>query len=285
MTATAIEGIDIDHLRQWIGHEESVSDDITADLVRKFCATFDLKPPAPQMGESAPSLVHFCVAQSAAQTAQLGEDGHPRRGGFLPPVPLPRRMWAGGRVVFHRGLHIGEIVRRVSRITDVTSKQGHSGILCFVTVEHLLEVDGRAVVSEIQDIVYRGSDRGEQKRPAEPAKAGSWQKRVVTPSPLLFRYSALTFNGHRIHYDRRYAAEVEHYPGLVVHGPLQATFLVNYATELRGIPPSSFKFRSLSPLFDNDAFLLHAEEDGKKLRLWTARENGPVAMTAEADWS
>jgi len=194
-------------------------------------------------------------------------------------------MWAGSHVVFHRGLHIGDIVRRVSRIADVTLKQGHTGILCFVTVEHVIEVDGRAVLAEIQDIVYRAFDGGQQKKPAEPAKAGSWQQRVVTPSPFLFRYSALTFNGHRIHYDRRYAVEVEHYPGLVVHGPLQATLLVNYAEELRGGPPSSFRFRSLSPLFDNDTVVLHAEEEGKKLKLWTAREGGPVAMTAEADWN
>jgi 3-methylfumaryl-CoA hydratase len=285
MTGAAIEKIESAHLRQWIGHEETVSDVITADLVRKFCATFDMQRPASQIGERAPSLVHFCVAQPSAPTAQLGDDGHPRRGGFLPPVPLPRRMWAGSHVVFHRGLHIGDIVRRVSRIADVTLKQGHTGILCFVTVEHGIEVDGRAVLVESQDIVYRAFDGGQQKKPAEPAKAGSWQQRVVTPSPFLFRYSALTFNGHRIHYDRRYAVEVEHYPGLVVHGPLQATLLVNYAEELRGGPPSSFRFRSLSPLFDNDTVVLHAEEEGKKLKLWTAREGGPVAMTAEADWN
>ena len=113
MTGAAIEKIDSAHLRQWIGHEETVSDVITADLVRKFCATFDMQRPASQIGERAPSLVHFCVAQPSAPTAQLDDDGHPRRGGFLPPVPLPRRMWAGSHIVFHRGLHIGDIVRRV----------------------------------------------------------------------------------------------------------------------------------------------------------------------------
>jgi 3-methylfumaryl-CoA hydratase len=285
MTANVTQELDVDHLRSWIGREDSASDIVSVDLVRKYHATFDLSGDPPGLGQVVPRLLHFCLAQPAVPTAALGEDGHPQRGGFLPPVPLPRRMWAGGRFSFHGDLHVGDAMRRVSRIADVVVKHGRTGLLCFVTVEHVAEVDGRVLLNETQDIVYRGLDgdgAGKQPTPAKPGR----HRRLVDPSPpLLFRYSALTFNGHRIHYDRRYVMEVEGYPGLIVHGPLQAALLLNYAAQLRGHPPSRFTFRSLSPLFDNDVFALHADEDAVKLKLWTARENGPVAMTAEATWA
>ena len=284
MITSKAEKLDADKLRQWIGHEEQVNDVITPDLIRKFYATFDLEEPVPQMGQTAPRLIHFCLAQAATPTAALGTDGHPGRGHFLPPVPLPRRMWAGGRLNFRRDLRVGDSVRRVSRIADVVPKNGRAGLLCFVTVEHVIGVDGHAVLNESQDIVYRGFEEGVSTKLAEPAKAGNEQQRVEASPQLLFRYSALTFNSHRIHYDRRYVSEVEHYPGLVVHGPLQATLLVNFATKIHGAMPSSFTFRSLSPLFDYDPFILHAEEDGDKLKLWTARGGGPIAMMAEAGW-
>jgi 3-methylfumaryl-CoA hydratase len=275
---------DIDHLRSWIGREDVASDIVTADLVRKFRATFDLPSGITQNGDIAPQLIHFCLAQPAAPTSALGEDGHPQRGGFLPPVPLPRRMWAGGSLSFHRDLRVGDVVRRVSHIADVVLKEGRTGRLCFVTVEHAIEVDGQLVLNETQNIVYRGLDDGGPAKAAEPAKAGMSHRQIIATDPLLFRYSALTFNGHRIHYDRRYVTEIEQYPGLVVHGPMQATLLLNYATELRGSPPSNFTFRSMSPLFDGE-FFLRADDTGGSLKLWTARENGPVAMAAEAIWS
>ncbi|MGK9168410.1 MaoC family dehydratase N-terminal domain-containing protein [Inquilinus limosus] len=276
--------LDIDHLRSWIGREEVAEDIVTADLVRKFRAMLDLPADPPRTGDVAPRLLHFCLAQPAAPTAALGPDGHPQRGGFLPPVPLPRRMWAGGRVTFHDDLRVGDSVRRISRIADVAAKEGRTGLLCFVTVDHAIEAHGRPVLRERQDIVYRGLDGGAKTAPA-PAEPGRHRRRIEPSPPLLFRYSALTFNGHRIHYDRRYVTEVEGYPGLIVHGPLQATLLFNFAAELRGAPPTRFAFRSLSPLFDDDAFLLHASEDGDGLKLWSARENGPVAMAAEAGWA
>lgn len=276
--------LDIDHLRSWIGREEVAEDIVTADLVRKFKATLDLPGGPPQIGEVAPRLIHFCLAQPAAPTAALGPDGHPQRGGFLPPVPLPRRMWAGGSVTFQGDLRVGDAVRRVSRIADVAVKEGRTGLLCFVTVDHTIEGKGRPLLQERQDIVYRGLDGGAAKAPAA-AESGRHRRRVDASAPLLFRYSALTFNGHRIHYDRRYVTEVEGYPGLIVHGPLQATLLLHFAAEIRGTPPARFAFRSLSPLFDGDPVILHATEDGDGLMLWTARENGPVAMTAEAGWA
>lgn len=276
---------DIAHLRSWIGREEKASDVVTVELVRKFRATFDLPGGAPQPGEVAPRLIHFCLGQAAAATAALGADGHPQKGGFLPPVPLPRRMWAGGSTSFHHELRVGDMVRRVSRIEDVALKEGSTGLLYFVTVAHLVDANGTPVLSEIQTIVYRGLDSGGSEKTAAPAEAGRWRYRVDPSAPLLFRYSALTFNGHRIHYDRPYATGVEHYPGLVVHAPLQATLLLNYATEIRGTPPTRFSFRSFSPLFDNDPFWLNAEEDGGTLKLWTARESASLAMTAQAEWA
>jgi 3-methylfumaryl-CoA hydratase len=277
--------LNVEMLRQWIGREEQVNDVITTDLIRKFYATFDLEEPVPEMGQTAPRLIHFCLAQATTPTAALGTDGHPTKGHFLPPVPLPRRMWAAGRLNFRGDLRVGDSVRRVSRIADVVPKNGRAGLLCFVTVEHVIGVDGNAVVNETQDIVYRSMDEGASSKPGEPAKPGNEQRRIEPSPQLLFRYSALTFNSHRIHYDRRFVAEVEQYPGLVVHGPLQATLLANFATKIHGAMPSSFNFRSVSPLFDYDPFILHAEEDGNKLKLWTAREGGPVAMMAEASWA
>lgn len=276
---------DIAHLRSWIGREEEVSDVVTVDLVRKFRATFDLPGGAPLSGEVAPRFIHFCLAQTAAATAALGVDGHPKKGGFLPPVPLPRRMWAGGSTSFLHELRVGDRVQRMSRIQDVVLKEGGAGLLCFVTVEHRVDANGTPALSETQTIVYRGLGSGESKKTAALAEAGRWRHRVDPSAPLLFRYSALTFNGHRIHYDRSYATEVEHYPGLVVHAPLQATLLLNYAAEIHGTPPARFSFRAFSPLFDNDPFWLNAEEDGETLKLWTARESAPLAMTAEAQWA
>jgi 3-methylfumaryl-CoA hydratase len=191
-------------------------------------------------------------------------------------------MWAGGAMGFQGDLRIGDSIRRISRIADVTAKEGRTGRLCFVAVDHLIEVNGAELVRERQDLVYRDLVLTKEKTAAQPAEAGRHQRRVEPTPLLLFRYSALTFNSHRIHYDRRYAADVEGYPGLVVHGPLQATLLFNFATEVRGAAPERFAFKSVSPLFDECEFLLHASEEGETLRLWTARQGGPAAMTAEA---
>lgn len=286
MAASGISELDIDHLRGWIGREDVGVDIVSEDLARKYHATFDYPGEAPQHGEIVPRLIHFCLAQPAAPTGTLGPDGHPARGGFLPPVPLSRRMWAGGAFAFSGDLRVGDVVRRISRIMDVMLKKGRTGPLCFVTVEHHVEANGALVLEERQDIVYRGleSAAGATKQPP-PAEQGAHQRPMRAEAPLLFRYSALTFNGHRIHYDRRYVTEVEGYPGLIVHGPMQAALLCNYAAELRGAPPRRFSFRGLSPLFDDDAFALHATEEGAGLKLWTAKQNGTLCMTAEASWS
>lgn len=276
--------LDIDHLRQWIGHEQDDEEVLSSTLVRQFNATFD-RVSGTKTGDAAPLLIHFCLAQPISPTAELGPDGHPARGGFLPPVPLPRRMWAGGAFRFHSDIRIGETVRRHSVIRDVTLKQGRTGPLCFVTVEHEINSDGRICLTERQDIVYREAPK-EARATAQPEAAplGSHSRQIEPTAPLLFRYSAMTFNGHRIHYDNPYVTQVENYPGLIVHGPMQATLLCQLAADINGTAPQSFRFRSLSPIFDDADFTINAEAEGDALKLWTARLGGPVAMEAHAEW-
>lgn len=277
--------LDIAHLQSWIGREDSAQDLLTPELARRFAATLDL-PLAP--GPVAPRLIHLCLAPPVAPLSALGRDGHPARGGFLPPVPLPLRMWAGGAFTFHRDLAVGATVTRQSRIADVVLKDGRSGPLCFVTVNHRLsDADGLAI-EERQDLVFRTqSAPGSAVPPGPAAEEGQYRHPVDGSAVVLFRYSAITFNGHRIHYDQPYATGVEGYPGLVVHGPLQATWLYHFASRLRaGKPPRQFVFRNLATVFDTDTLTLHARDDtaAAGLHLWVAAEGGPVAMLAEAQW-
>lgn len=276
--------LDLAHLRGWIGRTDCASELVTADVVRRFRAVFDEASPEPSMGAVAPRLLHWCLAQPAALTRELGRDGHPARGGFLPPVPLPRRMWASGSLAFADDIEVGDTVRRTSTVADVSVKEGRNGTLCFVTVEHEVSAAGRKVLAETQNIVYRGSDTNARAEPPAAAPQGRHRHELSPSPPLLFRYSALTFNTHRIHYDHPYATRVEGYPGLVVHGPLQATLLMRLATQVRGVPPARFAFRGLSPAFDNAPLVLNAQEQGDKLQLWTMQPGGPIAMSAEAQW-
>lgn len=278
--------IDVEHLQTWIGREQNDSEVLSPTLVRQFNATFD-RTSGINPGDEAPLLIHLCLAQPIAPMSGLGRDGHPALGGFLPPVPLPRRMWAGGEFTFHGPIRIGENVARRSTITDVQLKEGKSGVLCFVTVQHHVTSNGRGVLSERQDIVYRDIPPARQANAARnpPCAASGAHIRQMTPSStLLFRYSALTFNGHRIHYDKPFCIETEGYPGLVVHGPMQATLLCQFAADLKGEPPRTFSFRSVSPLFDDADFVLNAETDGQAMKLWSARVGGPLAMEARAVW-
>lgn len=277
--------IEIDYLRTWIGREEIRDDTLTPDLARKFHATLGFPGPVPEPGQPAPPLIHFCLAQPAVPTSMLGDDGHPGKGEFLPPVPLPRRMWAGGEIAFLTPILVSQDVRRISRVTDVNAKSGRSGYLVFVTVEHRLESRSRLLLRERQDIVYREEPRDAPgPSTANRADLGEEQFPAEISAQLLFRYSALTFNSHRIHYDREYATGTEGYPDIVVHGPLQATLLCAFAAQLRGQSPTTFEFRAQSPLFFGDDVMLHARADGASLKLWTARANGPVAMAATAGW-
>ena len=276
-------------LRGWIGKREAAQEALTLAAAERFHHTLELSGPPAREGEAAPRLIHFCLAQPAAPTTMLGSDGHIARGGFLPPIPMPRRMWAASELRFFGDIRVGEAVRRQSEIADVVVKSGSTGTLYFVTVDHRIEANGILRVTDRQTIVYRDNPvpGGAATVVAAPAPAGDDQRTVAISPPLLFRYSALTFNTHRIHYDRPYAVEQEGYPGLVVHGPLQATLLFHFAADLAGgAPPDRFSFRGVSPVFDFDEVCLAARkgEDGQ-MKLWTARADGPVAMRAEATWS
>ncbi|MEZ7812266.1 MAG: 3-methylfumaryl-CoA hydratase [Paracoccaceae bacterium] len=280
--------MDIDYLRTWIGRQENAAELVSQRLVHQFNATFDLKGGS-ENGSDAPLMIHFCLAQPVAPTQKLGDDGHPERGGFLPPIPLSRRMWAGGAVNFHSPLRVGDLANRRSTIKDVVLKQGSSGTLYFVTVEHEITCDSRKVLTERQDIVYRAVQTPQKKLKENltlPQKGpDEIYSRIMVPTPtLLFRYSALTFNGHRIHYDFPYSTKVEGYSGLVVHGPLQASVLCHLASELKGAHPTNFRFRSLVPIFDTSPFTVNAKPDGDGMRLWTAVANGPISMEAYAVW-
>jgi 3-methylfumaryl-CoA hydratase len=279
--------IDLDHLRRWIGNTDSATDLVTPQLTKALRATLFLDIGAPARGDAAPLTVHWCLAQPVAPMSALGPDGHPDRGGFLPPVPLPRRMWAGGKLTFHDPIRVGDEVTRTSRIADVALKQGGSGALCFVTVNHEITTPRGTAVSERQDIVYREAaapGAAPAAAPAATAADGQHRRSHMADPVLLFRYSALTFNGHRIHYDRDYVTKVEGYPGLVFHGPLQAALLTNFAAELRGGSPKTFDYRGVAPLFDGAEFTMNADETPDGLSLWTANAAGQPTMKGTAGW-
>jgi len=277
--------LDIAALRAWIGRSETATETLSPGLVGKFCATFDLAE-AGTAGVDAPLGIHLCVSLVLTSTNALGPDGHPHTGGFMPAIPLPRRMWAGGEQWLERRLRVGDEVRRTSAIADIRAKPGRSGLLCFVTVEHRFDVGGSPTLRERHDIVYRQTAAQTiASRPTAEIETSKWYKPIAITPALLFRYSAITFNSHRIHYDRPYCTEVEHYPGLVVHGPLQMTLLHQFAAELRGgRAPKRFAFRARAPAFEGDGLVLHAKEDGAKLKLWTCINGAIKAMEAEAEW-
>jgi len=265
--------LDITYLREWIGRTDTAEDVVSPRLLREYAATLE-------MGTLA---LHWCLAPPAAPGSGLGPDGHPARGGFLPPVPLPRRMWAGGKLALHDRLRAGDAVTRLSRIEDVTLKQGSSGALCFVTVAHEISTARGLAIAETQDIVYR-EITPPGAAPAPKPRIAQWQEQKTAGSVLLFRFSALTFNGHRIHYDRTYAMEQEFYPGLVVHGPLQASWLLDFAARIKARDPAGFVFRGVHPLFDFQNFKLCAAAEDDALKLWVETAEGVTTMEATARW-
>ena len=268
-----------DDLQRWIGRNEMVEDIASPVPLAGLSALLDhTAPPWPE-GEL-PPLAHWLYFLSHAPQSDIDLDGHPRRGGFLPPITLPRRMWAGSRIVFHAPIAVGAAMTRRSTIADIKSKHGASGAMIFVTVKHEVVVAGTAAIVEEQDIVFRDALGGPAPTPKPDPRTASHVRKINPDSVLLFRYSALTFNGHRIHYDRDYAMEVEGYPGLVVHGPLTATLLMDHY--LRAHPRNQiarFEFRAQSPLFDTTPFELCAEGND----LWARGPHGEVAMVAKIE--
>jgi 3-methylfumaryl-CoA hydratase len=277
--------VDAEQLQAWQGRSETVHDVVTAAPVRMLRATLDL-PPA-DVPDELPPLWHWLYFLPSARQSQLGPDGHPQRGGFLPPVPLPRRMWAGGQLAFFSALRLGDEIRRLSTIDDVKLKTGRTGDLCFVRVRHEISSPRGLALREFHDIVYRSEPAPGTPEPTyENAPPSMLARRIVPDDVLLFRYSALTFNGHRIHYDRRYVTEVEGYPGLVVHGPLLATLLAGLAgRQYAGRAPASFAFRAVKPVFDLHPFEACGQPDGPDAaELWIRDHAGHKAMTARMEF-
>jgi 3-methylfumaryl-CoA hydratase len=280
--------MDIAYLEQWTGRTEEVRDQVTLTPMAALGATLDRDEPPPATGDELPPLWHWLYFLPVHRQSMVGPDGHPKRGGFLPPVDLPRRMWAGGQLEFLRPLKAGDAVSRRSSIESVTHKQGRTGDLVFVKVKHEIgNAQGLAIV-EHQDIVYRDDPKASD-TPASPqaAPAGSEWAREIHPDPvLLFRYSALTLNGHRIHYDRPYATGAEGYEGLVVHGPLLATLLMDsLRSELPNAHVNCFSFRAIKPVVDTAPFYVCGKRDDvdpHKVGLWIAGGDGSLRMEATA---
>lgn len=281
--------MDLQVLRQWIGRTERQTDEITATSVAAMAAALNREEPIPLLGFDVPALWHWMLFRPLSRNDDLGTDGHPNRGGFIPPVPLARRMWAGGRLEFHHPLQVGEEVTRVSRIADISVKEGRTGLLVFVTVRHEVSNARGIALTEDQSIVFRDKPLADAPvSPTQRAGADAEFSREVRPDAvLLFRYSALTFNAHRIHYDRDYATKIESYPGLVVHGPLIATLLMDLLREQRrGAQVRRFAFKSVGPLHDTSPFRLCGKrEPAGGVALWACNPAGDLAMTASADFA
>jgi len=311
--------INLDFLQSWTGHRETAVDRIDPYRVRQMAATFDLDGACFREGDALPPLWHWLFATPVAALGEAGHDGHTARGGFLPPVPLPRRMWAGSRVRWEAQLPIGQTLERHSRVLGVKPREGKTGPLVFVSVEHQWHCAGRLALLEEQDIVYRDLPETAAPDPALPRAAKVWTSNLedaahpgsnpggadalectVCPNEvLLFRYSALTFNSHRIHYDRRHCLEAEKYPGLVVHGPLLATMMVTLAWyHAKRRFPARLAFRAMAPVFDGESIRVRASlaehpDPGSALGAFASdlyancsvvRSDGSVAMTAQLAW-
>jgi len=272
---------------EWIGRAEQRVDCVTAAPLAAFSATLDRDDPAPRPGDPLPPPAHWLYFTPLARASEIGPDGHARSGGLLPPALLPRRMWAGGRLQFIHPLRVGDEITRNSRIADIKVKSGRSGTLVFVTVHHSIANARGVALTEEHDIVFRDlppSDAAPAKATAAPTDE-TFAREIVPDPVLLFRYSALTFNGHRIHYDRSYVTEVETYPGLIVHGPLVATLLLDLLRRQRpDAQVHRFDFRAAAPLFDIHRFSICGKPDGEqRFQLWARNHEGALAMQATAD--
>lgn len=280
--------IDIDHLKTWIGRSTETSDTITPRMVEEFRATFE--PYLAPLADPGHALLamQWCLAPLVSPMASLSLDGLPTGTGMMPAVPLPRRMWAGGEISTFGPLPVGVAIVRRSTIADVALKSGRTGQLMFVTVDHDYLVGGQLVLRDRQDAVYREAAGEASAVPAAPASAPEPADRAWTVEPsavLLFRYSAMTFNSHRIHYDRPYAVTVEGYDGLIVHGPLQGSLAFNLAAVIGAGAPARFAYRNLSPLTDDGTFQVKGrrQADGT-VAIWTEHKSGRACLRGVASW-
>jgi 3-methylfumaryl-CoA hydratase len=280
--------LDIDVLSRWIGRSETREDVIHLGPATRMHALLGRDTSAPREGDALAPMWHWAYFLETAPHAELGPDGHPRPADFMPPVSLARRMWAGGRLEIKAALKIGNAVRCVSTIANVSRKSGRSGELCFVTIRFEFFCGDILHFSEEHDIVYReearSGDLPPPPTPPTPPTNADWSEQIDVDPVQLFCYSALTYNTHRIHYDRKYCLEIEGYEGLVVHGPLTATQLVGLARRhADGAEVKRFHFRALSPIFDTAPHRISGRRDGDRIELWATTSGGALAMTASAD--
>ena len=279
--------LDIENLKRWAGRSEAAADSVTPVPVAALRATLDLDQGAPRAGEPLPLPWQWLYFLPIHRQSALSENGHPRLGDFIPPVPLPRRMYAGGRMYMHQPLRIGDAIQRISTIADVSYKQGSSGPLVFLQIRHEISNQQGLAITETQDIVYREESRPGIAAPAAQAAPATqqWLREFQADPILLFRFSALTFNGHRIHYDYPYVTGVEGYPGLVVHGPLLAVLLLDLLQ--RQLPASQvreFSFRALHPVFNMAPFYLCGGLAGQQsASLWVRDADGVLCLSATAE--
>lgn len=274
------------NVKAWEGCSQTDEGGISAGMAAQIHATLGApRTPAPGTGQNLPPLWHWCAFPPTAPMDELGADGHPALGQFLPPSDLRRRMWAGGNLNFYAPLRVGERLQRRSVLRSVKEKQGKTGPMMFVQVEHKVYGERGLAVEERQDIVYLQIPNSYAPPAKQPLPVDPVLHRVVPMSEtLLFRYSAITFNAHRIHYDQAYARDVEHYPGLVVHGPLQATLLMQAACAHKGRCPVQFDFRGVHPVFHGDALDIMAREDEDGNLALCTGQAGHQGMQAHAMW-
>jgi len=279
--------VDVAELQRWVGRRQVMEDVIAAEPAARLAATLDGAGPPPKPGDPLPPLWHWLYFLDVVPARELSDNGHRRHGALLPPLPLPRRMWAGSRLAFPRPLRVGQPAQRESTVAKIAAKKGRSGELVFVTLHHRVTGPDGPAIEEDQDLVFRAAPTpGETTAAPTPAPEGPWRREIAPDPVLLFRYSALTFNGHRIHYDHEFATGVEGYPGLVVHGPLIATLMLDLVH--RQAPRAEvrrFAFRVRRPIFDTGRFSLGGAPgaNGGRCRLWATDNDGWLAAEGEAE--
>ena len=289
MTTEALSAtLDAEALQLWSGRTERVDDIVTPRLEASFRATFDRAPGAPAFGDIASLGIHWCLAPTIAATDALGDDGNPRRPGISPPAQRPRRTWSGGELHFLSPLRVGDTVTRVSEIENAALTNGRNGELCCASIRHTWSTTRGPAIRERQDLVYRRSDESADACSPTPERdvetEALWRRSYACDPILLFRYSALGFDGHRIHFDRPYVTAVEGYSGLVVHTPLQATSLISLAADAVGEAPRRVEYRGLAPLLADGPFTAKGARKGVGWRLWICDSAGRATMTAQAEW-
>ncbi|MFT6557799.1 MaoC family dehydratase N-terminal domain-containing protein [Sneathiella sp.] len=272
-------------LSDWIGNQEKRTEIIHQQSLDGFAAFMDQEAPA---SPYVPSGGHWMYFLPTDKQSNLARDGHSYKGGFLPPVDLPRRMWAGGRLTFNRPIKAGDVIEKVSTVKSIVEKNGRTGRLVFVTVEHELKGENGRYIMEEHDIVYRDDpqENAPKKNPEKASTDYDWHQTIVPDPVMLFRYSALTFNGHRIHYDREYVTGVEGYPGLIVHGPLIGTYLMQLASDhMQGKSLKNFEFRNFNPIFDIAPFKICGKKiDDSLCSVWAMGPEGELAVSATAQF-